>query len=167
MCFKFLIKFKDIPISIFPHFRQDLNNFLIKLLKFSGLELLNEITKFLYISKSRSPSVFLTENTNNKTHYNGVVRSYSLKLDNMRKSLKEEEEEKKGVSEDLEYQELNEFAFSILKSLFDLAVSDIEVKERRIYVDYIENSKIVKVIELIDSTVLFNQKLVRKTLWFI
>lgn len=114
-----------------------------RIFKIYGHEILTEIQKSLHNYKQKQSS------TNNKDHYNGVVLDFNQTL-----RLNEGNEK-----EESNYNEINKNSFGSLKELYDICLdSKISLEEKfwRIFEDF----NLFKIIEMIDVTMLFNQKLV-------
>ena len=124
-------------------FIKDIYQFITKILKLLGPELLSEIKKSLYES----------QNTEKGSHYNGVVRKYSDKL----KELQGQELKKpleNGNENDC--QESYHNGLVALKAIFDAVVAGLLEEDQGLF----EEEKIVKIFGLLEATVLHNQKMV-------
>ena len=130
----------------FP-FLQEIFKFIQKILKVYGHEILTEIKKPIYKIKEKNIE------SNNKQHYNGMVLSFLRKFN----------PDENNDYDELLYQEINDSSFFQLKKLYDFFLeSNLNLEQIfwNIFNEFILNSNLFKIIELMDSNMLFNQKLV-------
>lgn len=114
-----------------------------RILKVIGHEILTEIKKSLHSYKRKQTSSY------DKNYYNGVVLAFTRTL-----SLEEGNKQ-----EESNYNEINNNSFDKFKELYDICLdSSISLEEK--FWRFYEDLNLFKIIEMIDVTMLFNQKLV-------
>lgn len=129
-----------------------------KILKNHGHEILAEINKILYNNKEKSGKTRIRT----YSHYNEIGYSYYKKLNEANINDRE-------INYDIDYHKIHENSFENLKNLYDLfcnhSLKDNE-KLQILFENFVVNSFLFKINEMIESTMLFNQNMVFFSLTF-